>query len=340
MHDVAVYVATGFISGSRLIYAPTGPHPMPSRTLLLLTLAATLAAAPSPALAQATGRAPSHGAEIYYHTYGAEDGQPVLILNGGPGISSEHFESLARQVGALGVGYRTILFDQRGTGRSPLDVVDSSTVNVARMVEDIEALREHLGIAEWVVMGHSWGGMYAMLYTIRHPQRVRGLILSSSGGADLEWLSYVGTNMRIRMGPERRADFEQALDPAYVAADPERASRERVEAMAAAYVYDPAHIPFVVEALTRPDANFPEVRGLVWDDLQRIGYDLHDDLRALTTPALILSGRQDLIGDEVPLRTHASLLNSTLVWLNECSHYPWLDRPEAYFEAIEAFLDR
>lgn len=308
--------------------------------VLLIELALGVALIPSDSCAQTTGRAPSEGVELYYHTHGVEDGPPVLILNGGPGISSEHFASLARQVGDLGAGYRTILFDQRGTGRSTLAAVDSATVNVALMVEDIEALREHLGIEEWVVMGHSWGGMYGMLYAVAHPDRVQGLVLSSSGGADLEWLSYVGTNMRMRMGPERRADFERALDPEYREADPERADRERIEAMAAAYVYDPAHIPFVVEALTRPGANSPAVRGLVWADLQRIGYDLHDELKTFGEPALILSGRQDLLGDEVPLRTHASLPHSELVWLNETSHYPWLDNPEGYFSAIEAFLAR
>jgi proline iminopeptidase len=294
----------------------------------------------SAARAQTTGQAPSEGVDLYYHTYGAEDGPPVLILNGGPGISSEHFAPLARQVGELGAGYRAILFDQRGTGRSPLAAVDSSTVNVDLMVEDIEALRAHLGIEAWTVMGHSWGGMYGMLYATRHPERVRGLILSSSGGADLEWLRYIGANLRMRMGPERRAAFERALDPAYAEADPERANRDRVEAMAAAYVYDPAHIPFVVEALTRPGANFPEVRGLVWADLQRVGYDLHEELRSFPEPALLLSGRQDIIGDEVPLRIHASLPHSELVWLNESSHYPWLDQPDAYFEAIDGFLRR
>lgn len=282
-------------------------------TVLLIALAMSVAIHSSDSRAQTTGRAPSQGVELYYHTYGSRDGPPVLILNGGPGISSEHFGALAQEVGDLGSGYRTILFDQRGTGRSPLTTVDSSTVNVDLMVGDIEALRAHLGIEEWVVMGHSWGGMYGMLYATRHPDRVRGLILSASGGADLEWLSHVGANMRMRMGPERRADFERALDSEYSEANPERANRERVEAMAAAYVYDPEHIPFVVEVLTRPEANFPAVRGLVWADLRRVGYDLHDELKAFGEPALILSGRQDIIGDEVSLRTHASLPNSELV---------------------------
>ncbi|WP_412068624.1 alpha/beta fold hydrolase [Rubrivirga sp. IMCC43871] len=307
-------------------------------TARLAALAVAVVCLAAPALAQTTGTAPSDGVDLYYHTYG--EGPPLLVLNGGPGLSSEHFAGLARQLAALGDGHRVILFDQRGTGRSPLATVSSSTITVDLMVRDIEALRRHLGTEAWAVLGHSWGGMYAMLYATRHPDRVRGLVLSSSGGADLSWLDYVGSNIRMRLGPERRAVYERSFDPAYQALDPDRAARERVESLAAAYVYDPENIPFVVESLTREGANFPQVRGLVYADLRRTGYDLYDALAGFTRPALVVHGRQDLLGDLVPFRTNEALANSEIVWLDQCSHYGWLDQPDAYFGAIGAFLAR
>jgi proline iminopeptidase len=180
--------------------------------------------------------------------------------------------------------------------------------------------------------------MYGMLYATRHPDRTHGLILSASGASNLQGFDYVWANIQMRMGPERRAAYERATDPEYAEAHPEQAERERLNALAAAYVFDPSHIPVVAEALGRPGANFPAVRGLVYADLRRIGYDVADELTAYAPPALILSGRQDLVGEAVPLRIHAALPDSELVWFNECSHYPWLDQPEAYFEAIAAFL--
>jgi proline iminopeptidase len=291
---------------------------------------------PACALAQTTGYASSNGVDLYFHTYG--EGAPLLVLNGGPGLSSQHFGGLAQQLADLGPGYQVILFDQRGTGHSTLEQTNGETVNIALMIEDIEALRRHLGFETWTVFGHSWGGMYAMLYATTHADKVTSLILSASGGSTLEWLAYTQANIRMAMGPERRARFEQALDPTYTAADPDRANRERVEAMAAAYVYHPEHIPFVVEALTRPGANFPAVRSLVYADLRRIGYDLREELSQFNPPALILHGRQDLLGEMVPLQTHEALPHSELVWVNECSHYLWLDQPETYFDAIERFL--
>ena len=291
------------------------------------------AALPAPT---AEGKAPADGVELRWHSYG--EGPPLLVLNGGPGVSSMHFAGLAEQLSALGDGHRVVLFDQRGTGESALATVGAETVNVAAMVEDVEVLRRHLGIERWAVLGHSWGGMYAMLYATAHPERVSHLLLSASGGATRDWLGYVGANLRKHMGPERRAVFDRYADPERAGVPPEVANRRRVEAMAAAYVYDPENIPFVVEALTREGANFPAVRGAVYADLERIEYDLLDELGELEVPALILHGRQDLLGERVPLQTHGALPASELVWLEECAHYPWLDAPEAYFGAIERFL--
>jgi|GEM_PF-477034 len=296
------------------------------------------AAPPPEPAALDEGFAPSAGLDLYFHSYG--EGPPLLLLNGGPGVSSQHFPPLAKQVSALGEGHRVILFDQRGTARSPLDRVDATTVTLDLMLRDVEALREHLGYDDWVVMGHSWGGMYAMAYATRHPGRVRKLILSASGGSTLEWMDTIGANLRRAMGPDNAALYDHWSDPAHAAANPEAANRKRVEAMAPAYVHHDEHVPFVVEALTAPGANFPEVRGLVYADLRRIGYDLSQALAAFTKPTLILHGRQDPLDPEVPQRTHAALPNSELVWIDECSHYLWLDQPEEYFSTIEAFLTK
>lgn len=300
--------------------------------ILLTTACAVAEDLPAP---DAAGLAPAAGVELRWHSYG--EGPPLLVLNGGPGVSSTHFAGLAARLAKLGDGQRVILFDQRGTGGSELERLDEESVNVAAMIEDVEALRRALDIERWAVLGHSWGGMYGMLYATAHPERVERLVLSASGGATLEWLGYVGANIRKHMGPERRESYERFMDPPS-GMDADTANRRRVEAMAAAYVYDPENIPFVIEALTREGANFPEVRGLVYADLDRTDYDLLDELAALQTPTLILHGRQDLLGEAVPLQTHAALRNSELVWLDECAHYPWLDAPDAYFGAIERFL--
>lgn len=112
------------------------------------------------------------GHEIYWEQCGRDDGMPVLFLHGGPGsgCSPDHrrFFDPAH--------YRAVLLDQRGCGRSrPPGRLEGNTTG--HLVEDLERLREHLGIARWIVFGGSWGSTLALAYARRHPLRVRALVL-------------------------------------------------------------------------------------------------------------------------------------------------------------------
>ncbi|MGB4903348.1 MAG: alpha/beta fold hydrolase, partial [Saprospiraceae bacterium] len=72
--------------------------------------------------------------ETHYETFG--QGEPILIINGGPGFNSEGFAFIAQEIADL--GYKTIIYDQRGTGGSKLNVVNSETITIYLMVQDIE----------------------------------------------------------------------------------------------------------------------------------------------------------------------------------------------------------
>ncbi|MEO8516810.1 MAG: alpha/beta hydrolase, partial [Flavobacterium sp.] len=123
------------------------------------------------------------GSQTYYKTFG--NGTPILIINGGPGMNSNGFEAMAK---TLSKNNQTIVYDQRGTGKSLLKKLDASTINMKLMADDIESLRIHLKIKKWVVLGHSFGGMLASYYATLYPNSIEKLILSSSGGLDLKLL--------------------------------------------------------------------------------------------------------------------------------------------------------
>src|ERR1700756_2018677 len=103
---------------------------------------------------QTEGFAESIGTKIYYRSFGS--GTPVLIINGGPGLNSDGFVGLAK---LLSDHNNTIIYDQRGTGKSTLQKTDTSTITMQLMVEDMENLRKHLHISKWIILGHSFGGM-------------------------------------------------------------------------------------------------------------------------------------------------------------------------------------
>ncbi len=110
--------------------------------------------------------------EIYYEESGNPRGKPAVFLHGGPGAGTD-----ARMRGFFDPKrYRIVLFDQRGCGKSRphASLIDNTTWH---LVEDIERLREHLGIAKWLVFGGSWGSTLALAYAETHPQRVTELVL-------------------------------------------------------------------------------------------------------------------------------------------------------------------
>lgn len=112
------------------------------------------------------------GHSLYVEECGRPDGLPVVFLHGGPGAGCEpwhrRFFDPAR--------YRIVLFDQRGSGRStPHATLQGNTTQA--LVEDIEAIREELGIDRWLVFGGSWGSTLALVYAETCPQQVLGLVL-------------------------------------------------------------------------------------------------------------------------------------------------------------------
>lgn len=110
--------------------------------------------------------------EIAYEQSGNPAGKPVVFLHGGPGGASSpgmrRFFHPER--------YRVVIFDQRGCGASTptAELAENTTWD---LVQDIEALRAHLGIGRWQVFGGSWGSTLALAYAQKHPDRVTELVL-------------------------------------------------------------------------------------------------------------------------------------------------------------------
>jgi proline iminopeptidase len=130
--------------------------------------------------------------EIYHEESGSRGGRPVLFLHGGPGagINPKHRRYFDP------VFYRAVLFDQRGAGRS-LPHAELAENTTDHLIADIETLRLHLGIERWVVFGGSWGSTLALAYAVRHPDRVRALILRGiflGRSAEIRWLFQEGAS--------------------------------------------------------------------------------------------------------------------------------------------------
>ena len=115
----------------------------------------------------------SDGLQVYYEISGS--GDPCIYLHGGPGYWSKSFQIFAQ--GLLEGDLQMVYLDQRGCGRSEHSL--SQDYSLKRLIMDIEELRIGLGIEEWYVMGHSFGGILAVNYAAQFPERTKGVILAN-----------------------------------------------------------------------------------------------------------------------------------------------------------------
>ncbi|WUH88793.1 prolyl aminopeptidase [Streptomyces sp. NBC_00433] len=180
------------------------------------------------------------GNRVYWEACGNPAGKPAVVLHGGPGSGAGAFWRRLFDPAA----YRVVLFDQRGCGRSTPDAAQWGTSlaanTTAHLVADIELLRGHLGVGEWLVLGGSWGVTLALAYAERHPSRVSELVLfsvTSTTRREVEWI----TRDMGRVFPEQWARFRDAVPQAarggdlaeayaVMLADPDPRVRERAAA--------------------------------------------------------------------------------------------------------------
>jgi proline iminopeptidase len=146
--------------------------------------------------------------EIYVDESGIPHGIPVLFVHAGPGsgcqYDSRSFFNPEK--------YRIILFDQRGCGRSKphSDLAGNTTHN---LVEDMEKIRQHLGIDKWVVFGGGWGATLSLVYAEKYPERVEALILRGvflGRQQDIDWFYQEGVS---RFYPDHWEDFKAPIPP-------------------------------------------------------------------------------------------------------------------------------
>lgn len=265
---------------------------------------------------------------LYWEECGNPDGVPVLFLHGGPGagLSPRHRQFFDPAY------YRIVLFDQRGAGQStPLGEVRQNTTQL--LIDDIEALRQLLGINQWLVFGGSWGSTLALAYGQTHPQACLGFVLRGiflATQAEIDWF-FNGIQwffpkeferLTADIPPEERTDLLQAyarrlfsddgVQSLQAARSWSRYEGSCLHLLPQPEVADHFGADGVALGVGRLEAHYFLHQAFLEDDqlIRNI-----DRIRHL--PAVIVQGRYDVV---CPLRTAWRL------------HQAW---PEAGFEIIE-----
>jgi proline iminopeptidase len=253
---------------------------------------------------------------------------PLLLVNGG--LLYDH-ALLWPALSPLAGGRQVILYDQRGRGESQAP----STPLEARIdddADDIGALRRALGIRQWDVMGHSWGGGIAMLGCVRDLAGTRRLVTLNAVGPTSSWMEQLHANALARLDGENRATAVRLAEGAVSQPDP-AAQAEYARAVYPAWFADASFATY----FTPPEAASP-TGAAVLARLRREGYDWREQLRALSTPALVIHGERDALPVTVATDLAALLPRARLTLIPDAGHMPFWEAPERLFTVVSDFL--
>ncbi len=253
---------------------------------------------------------------------------PLLCVNGG--LIVDH-AMLWPALSPLAQGRQLILYDQRGRGESEAPA-DPSAARIEDDAADVPALRRALGIRQWDVLGHSWGGGIAMLAAAQDPAGVRRLVLADSVGPTSAWMAPLRAEALSRSNDADRAVLAGITDAMLGEPDPDvhlahlRASYEAWfvdRAFASTFPMPKAASPTGTAALAR---------------LRRDGYDWRDRVRAIAAPTLVLHGDGDALSPAVADEVAATIPRARKVLLPHSGHFPFWEAPAEFFAAISEFL--
>lgn len=261
-------------------------------------------------------------------------GTPLLCLHGGPGMPHDYLEPLV----ALSDERPVVFYDQLGCGRSPAGADVSWTVE--RFVDELAAVRWHLGLDEVVLFGNSWGGMLAIRYVLDHPKGVRALILSSAPPSVSQWLSDAA-----RLRSELPATVQDVLQiheagghyacPEYQGAVAEFYRRHlcRVTPWPDCMERTFAGIGGDVYMAMWGPSEFGPVPGVLRD------WEMLGRLSEIDVPTLVTCGRHDEATPEHMAMLSGGIPNAELAVFEHSSHTAFIEETSAYLARLRTFLD-
>jgi proline iminopeptidase len=267
-------------------------------------------------------------------------GLPIMILHGGPDFDQQY---LLPEMDRLADEFHLVYYDQRGRGRS-FSGVQPQDVTMVTEVEDLDRVRESLGLESIAMLGHSWGGLLAMEYAIRHPERVSHLILMSPAPASRADAAALRAELARRKSPaQTKRMTELRSDPRFRSGDID-SEAEYYRIHFGTTLRNPDWLDAVVRRLRSAftEEGIVAARAiedqLYEDTWERNEYDLIPALRQLDIPTLVMTGDNDFVPWEVTARIAEAIRGSRIEVLADCGHFPYLEQLEATRTIISSFI--
>lgn len=261
----------------------------------------------------------------------------VLLLHGGPGIGHEYFEAMESFLPEAGI--EMYYYDQLGVNFSD-QPKDLSLWTLERYCEEVEEVRRGLGLDNFVLYGHSWGGILAMEYALKYQQHLRGLVISNMAAGTRAYLKRTA------------ALKEQMLSPV---------DRARLDELGARQEYDsPEYTALMMEKLypqmlcrIKPwpnavDRAFQHANEVIYNHMQGKSefvvtgnlkdWERWDRLHELRVKTLTMGAKYDEMDPEDMKKMAGMVKHGTYAYCATGSHFSFWDDQESYFRQLLAFL--
>lgn len=270
------------------------------------------------------------GVELWVEVTGTAAGVPLVLCHGGPGM----WDNLGPLAALLDHDRQVVRWDQRGCGRSR---GAEGPFSVGQSLADLDAIRRALGIARWVVGGHSWGASLALRAVLADPTSAAGLLYLSGTGLGRNWHAAYEAAPADRLAPEQLARCE------VLESLPTRTPAEEVEWRALRWAPDFADTSRALE-LASIDATAPwqvnmacnaaiNAETKTWDATA-----IRARCESLDVPALLVHGAQDPRPPFAIDDLAAAIPRAEVSIIDDAGHLPWLERPGAIAAVLRPWL--
>ncbi len=270
-----------------------------------------------------------NGTSLFYHIIGK--GEPVIIIHGGPVLDQsylfDHFKELAKN-------HRLIFFDQRACVNSTASV-DTSTMKIKTLVEDIEGIRRRFNLDQVHVLGHSWGGMLATIYAIEYPLKVKSLVL-----CDAMPPSFRLWQEEEKAIAQKQTRYDSVMIEKIKSTEGfKNRNIKWVDSLMKfsfrSQFYDTTKLARLKIALPWDYFKRSEIFGHIAPEL--FSFDLTGQLEKIISPTLIIYGDQEPATQISAPVYKNGIVNSKVEVITQCGHFPFIEQPEQFRKTVESF---
>lgn len=287
------------------------------------------------------GYIPFKSYQTWYRIVGEDEAPgklPLLCLHGGPGATHDYLESLDAMAD---IGRRVIYYDQLGCGKSSIPVSNPSLWTIELYVEEVDVVREALGLERIHLLGQSWGGMLAMEYMFTQPAGVASLTIASSPASMHQWVEEAN-RLRDELPSEAQATLSSHEQAGTTSS---QAYQDAMQVFYDRHVCRRQPYPdYVMRSFEFLDNTPAEVYNTMNgpSEFYVIGtikdWDVRHRLGEIRVPTLITSGRYDEATPLIAETIHKGIPDSQWTIFEHSSHMAHVEEEERYMQVLDEFI--